>query len=262
MMRFLFLCIAVVLFGFTDGQFTLLNSLSFPDVKIFTTDQLGNVYVVLDNQLLMFSSSGKPKAFYGEKNLGTIYSVDATNPMKIILFFRDFGIVKQLNSQLAEQSSVNLRNTGFFQPSLVCASLNEGFWIYDQQDFQLKKLDNNLQVKYQSGDLVQITGREIHPDFLTEFDGSVYMNDPGTGIIQFDRYGTYNKILPLTGIHSFQISGDDLLFVKEGLMYAYTLKTMEERQILIPETPGVRGGRIEQNHIYLLTTDSLKFYSF
>ena len=76
--------------SFTADDFRLLNSVPFSNVAM-TTDRLGNAYVIVENLLLQFDSLGKPKGNYAERSSGSLTSVDAGNPLKILLFYRDFA---------------------------------------------------------------------------------------------------------------------------------------------------------------------------
>src|SRR5688572_19678754 len=81
--RFLFCCF--FLLSFQTGEYRLINTIPFTQAK-FTTDRLGNAYVIVENQLLVFDTAGKPKANYSNLKSGMLYSVDAANPLKILLF--------------------------------------------------------------------------------------------------------------------------------------------------------------------------------
>ena len=49
-----------LLTAFSTGEYRLMNSIAFDHAK-FTTDNLGNAFVIMENQLLEFDSIGKPK---------------------------------------------------------------------------------------------------------------------------------------------------------------------------------------------------------
>ena len=100
------------------------------------------------------------------------------------------------------------------------------------------------------------------PDFLLEWDNNIYMNNPKTGILVFDQYSSYIKTIPITELKSFQIIGNDLLFVKENKMMKHNLKTLQENEVLLPPHDSLVCSRIEQQQLYLLTTSSLSFYSY
>ena len=244
------------------GDYQLVNTVTFPTHTVFSTDKFGNLFAILGNQLLQFDKNGKPLANFSKGNLGELRSVDASNPLKIVLFYPDFAQIVTLNSKLGEQSVINLRNIGLNQPLVACSSENGGFWIYDRDDDQLKKIDLNLQIAFQSGNLTQAFGQTIQPNFICESGGYVYLNNPETGIKVFDQFGTFYKEIPYPGLRSFQIVDQNILFVKDNKFFRYESKSVSEKEILLPPHGAVSGGRIEQQQLYLLTSDSLNFYSF
>lgn len=259
----LFLIFAACLFfisGVAD-EYTLVRTISFKNVP-FTTDKLGNAYVIAENQLLQFDSKGRPIANYSETNLGSLRMVDASNPLKLVLFYPDFTQINTLNSKLALQSTINLRSVGIVQPLLVCNSNQYGYWIYDTQDFQLKKVDMNLQLQIESGNIGQTLGMDIAPNFLVESGEYVYLNNPSSGILVFDLFGTYFKTIPILNLKSFQVIGDQILYVEENKLMSYDQKNITFKEIKLPTHGQLVDARIEDHQLYLLTTTSLSFYSF
>jgi hypothetical protein len=258
---FLNFFLLLFIFSFRSDDYTLLKDIPFTNAY-FTTDNLLNAYVVAENQLLEFDSLGKPKANYSENNLGAIRSVDVSNPFKILLFYPDFAQITILDSKLAVQSNIRLRPIGIVQPTLICNSNNSGYWIFDLQDFQLKKIDLNLQVKAESGNIMQTVRHSISPNFLVESDNFVYLNDPASGILVFDLYGTYFKTIPIVELNSFQIISDELLYLHNNRLISFHLKKLEEKEILLPPHDSLVSARVEQKELFLLTSASLRFYSF
>src|SRR4029079_15289087 len=126
------------------------------------------------------------------------------------------------------------------QPTAICNSGEDGYWIYGREDDQLKKIDNNLKIVFQSGNLTQVVGYQIQPEMMTEDNGFVYINNPSTGILVFDRYGTYYKTLPFTELKKFQVINKDLLFIKNNRLYRYESNSLEQKEILLPENDSIR----------------------
>jgi hypothetical protein len=246
----------------TMDEYALINSIAFPEATFFTTDNLGYAYVVVENQLLKFDSNGKPQANYSENNLGLLRFVDASNPMKTFLFYPDFARIIILDSKLALQVNINLRSINVNQPMAACISKENGYWVYDREDDQIKKIDFNLQVIQQSGNLTQQIGYQLQPQSMVEEDGLLYLNNPATGILVFDRLATYFKTIPYPNLSNFQVIQKDVLFINKNKLYKYDSKSISEKEILIPGQKTIRSARIENQELYLLTNDSLKFYSF
>ncbi|REJ81616.1 MAG: hypothetical protein DWQ44_10780 [Bacteroidetes bacterium] len=261
-MRYLLVFICFFCSSFSNSEYRFIHSIPFTGVKSFTTDNLGLSYVVAGNQLLQFDSQGKPLAFFSESGLGELRSVDAGNPLKILLFYPDFARIIILNSKLSVQATVNLREAGIEQPVLACNSLNEGYWFYDRQDYQLKKMDLNLRISFRSQDLLSLTGKNLQPNFIIESGSYVYMNNPEEGIMMFDRFGNYYKTVPVTGLTDFQVRENEILFVRDNKFKSINIRSGLENVIQIPEHETLLQARIEQHQLYLLTSDSLKFYSF
>lgn len=254
--------LSIICFSFNSGDYKLIEGIPFKGAESLSTDNLGNAYIIIGNQLLQFNSSGKPKANYSENSLGELRSIDVSNPLKLVLFYPDFGRLILLNAQLAVQANIHLREANIQQAMIACGSEYGGFWLFDRQDFQLKKLDMNLQINHQSGDMLSLTGVNVNPKFMMEHNGFVYMNDPDNGIFVFDRYGTYFKTIPLKVKAPFQIIENELLYLSNDSLKAFHLKTLVDREILLPPVNGIKCARIENQELYLLTNDSLTFYSF
>jgi hypothetical protein len=229
---------------------------------IFTTDKLGNAYVTTENQLLEFNSHGFPLFNYNAPDLGSLRLVDASNPLKLLLYYPDFYQINILDDKFSLQSTINLQNIGIMQPTVVCNSNHLGYWVYDLQDFQLKKIDLNLQIVNKSGDITQIIGADIVPNYLVEAGDYVYLNNPGTGILVFDLFGTYVKTIGLPKLKNFQIIGDQILYVEDNTLMSYHLKTALIKEIKLPPHDPIVSVQIEDKQLYLLTTTSLSFYSF
>lgn len=52
--------------------------------------------------------------------------------------------------------------------------------------FALVRLDSKLAVAQTTSNLNQLLGIEINPNFMCEYNNSVYLNNPSTGILVFD----------------------------------------------------------------------------
>jgi len=243
-------------------EYKLINEISFQQPAFLTTDNLGNAYVVVENQLMKFDPEGNPLANFSETNFGKLQFVDAANPLRVLLFYPDFARLIFLDNKLAIQSSFNLRLMNINQPVVVCNSTETGYWIYDREDDQLKKFDSNQQLIQQSGSILQHVGYQVNPNMMAEGGGFIYMNNPASGILVFDRFGTYYMTIPIKDVEALQVVEKEILFISNKKYKKYDFKSHTESEVLLPEMESLRSARIEQHQLYLLTNASLKFYSF
>ena len=159
----------------------------------FTADNLGNVFFVRDAELLKYSSEGKMLGRYSNLKLGAITSVDATNPLKIMVYYKDYQQIIFLDNQLSpHNNSVSLQDLGLEQASLVCSGINNSFWVYDRRNNELVRFDQHSKKIASTGNLKQVLNEQIAPDLIKEQNNYLYLNCSGSGIYVFDIFGAFS----------------------------------------------------------------------
>ncbi len=250
---------AFVFFAFQDSKFQLIKSISTSASSV-TSDNLGNTYLLNGNVLEKYDAEGNFLKSFTNKNLGSITSVDAGNSLKSLLFYKSFQQIILLDNMFSKSGNdISLDALGYNQVSLACSSHNNGFWIYNQLNSELIRFDQGLQKTQQTGNITQLTGTAIQPDFLTEQYDKIFLNDSTVGILVFDIFGTYNKTIPIRGLHHFQISNDQLIYFKDGKLKSLNMKTQEEGEIALPDTH-IIDARTEKEKLYLLKQQRLDIY--
>ena len=208
--------------------------------KSIISDYLGNVYTIDDNEIAKYSAAGVLISSFSDKNAGTITSVDASNPLRVQVFYQDFGQIIYLDDVLSViGSKISLIEQGLDQATLSCSSWDDRIWLYDPQDFELKRLGSDLRLSHQSGNINQLVGIEANPNFIIEKNNFVYLNDPLTGILVFDQFGTYYKTLPVRGIDRFQVSGEQVFYLEDGKLMSYNMQTFQHANLRISSDKNV-----------------------
>lgn len=228
------------------------------------SDELGNVFVIKDNNLSKYDASGKKLHSYTNMYAGDISFVDTHDPFKIFVFYQAFAQVDFLDRTLSLSSSsidLNLINLGL--ATLACASYQGGFWVYDPTNFELNRVDQSLNIKEHSGNLQQVTGYTLQPNYMLERDNSLYLNDPDIGILIFDKYGSYYKTIPVKGLTSFQVFDRKIIYVQENEISIYDTGRNE---LNTTSTPAEDARSIsvclstKPQMLYLLDDEKLYFY--
>ena len=246
-------------FAFRTSDIKLVTSIDSA-ASYITTDNLGNLYLIVNNELRKYDSDGNILKTFSDKSHGALAFVDVSNPLQILLFYRDFRQIVFLDNMLSiKGDAIMLDNIGLQQPLLACSSYENGFWIYDEQDFQLIRFDKNLQKTNQSGNLSQLTGIEIKPNFLNEAGDKIYLNDPENGILVFDKYGTYAKMLPFKKLNSFQIKENNIVYSTDSSMVRFDFKTFEEQSIKLQDKKTI-SARIEKDKIFIQDAKTVKIF--
>jgi hypothetical protein len=229
----------------------------------FTTDNLGNIYVIKEDELIKYLANGKYFARYSNLKLGNITTVDATNPLKLILYYRDFQQIVFLDDQLSVNSDVvSLETLGFEQTDLVCASNNNSFWIYNKQNNELNRFNENSKKITSTGNLKQILQHEMAPNFMMEHNGYLYLNSPETGVFVFDVFGAFSKIISIKNLKQFQVSENILYYQKDSSFCSYNYVLFEEACKTLPYASKTNGVKYGNNKLYAGYKDSIVVQNF
>jgi hypothetical protein len=226
-----------------------------------TTDNLGNPLVIDKDVLNKYRDNGTFFRTFSNKRLGEISSIDAMNPLKIAVFYKDFSRVLFLDNTLTENgNAIELEKFELEQASLICASYGNGIWVYDGVAYTLTRFNQEMQRNVQILNLNQILGYTPDPKYLMEHENHLYMSVPEKGILQFDIFGTYIRTIPIVGLFKFQVVGNTLFYSQTpGILDAFEMKTLQENRLKLPINDYIDLS-INQNRIYLLRKDSLSVF--
>lgn len=227
-------------------------------LDFFTADNIGNVYTVKEDELIKFLPGGKLFARYSNLKLGAISSVDATNPLKLVLYYRDFQQIVFLDNQLSVNSEVvSLEKLGYEQADLVCASANNSFWIYNKQNSELVRFDENSKKISATGNLKQVLQSNLSPNFLMEHNGYLFLNCPETGIYVFDIFGAFSKVISLKNLRQFQVNETIIYYQKDSSFCSYNYKLFDEACMAIPDYRSYLGAKYYNGRLFCSYRDSL-----
>lgn len=229
----------------------------------FGGDNIGNIYTVNEDELVKYQPSGKFFTRYSNLRLGSITTLDATNPLKLLLYYRDFQQIVFLDNQLSQNSApVSLETLGYEQTWLVCAGANNSFWIYNKQNNELIRFDENSKKIASTGNLKQVLNADLNPDFMREYNGYLFLNCPGSGIYVFDIFGAFSKVIALKGLTSFQVAEDILYYQRDSVLCSYNHRLFEESCKRLPTGPKKAKAAYYNQRLFLSFGDSLLCYTF
>ncbi len=229
------LLLILLLFSF-KGDKLVLHKRIYIQGNYFSTDNLGNCFIVDRDEITKYDGNGTIFNKFSIKAFGPIESIDATNPMKVMVFYKDFSKLIYLDNTLSLNGNpVDLEEYGLTQAKVICASHSDGIWFYDQQRFALIRLDKDLNTVQNTSNINQLLGVEINPNFICEYNNSLYLNNPETGILVFDIFGTYVKTIALPHLTKFQVSNEAIYFMQNKKAMVYNLKTTDINEVQLAD---------------------------
>ena len=233
-----------VIFFFLLSEFWL--SLNAQDTCVFghliphkadfaTADHLGNAYLLRGFELEKYDSTGQFVARFSTNRLGGPTSVDASNPMKLLVWYSSFQTVLFLDRNLIELGRLNLVQAGF--PALCClATAADGnFWAYDERTAQLLKLNNAGVRLLESPPLNLELGLSLAPTCIRDNSGQgPWMSDPSLGIVVFDPFLRISTVLPQKNLSSFGAQEDMLSYLTPDGVQMEPLRGRAARSVIFP----------------------------
>lgn len=230
--------------------------------KLFAVDNLHNLYVLSSqNEVVKYNPDGQQQFTYPNSTLGSISNIDAGNPLLIMLFFPDYQNVLLLDRTLSLAGQFNLFRAGLLQVTAVGMASDNRLWAYDATTFQLKKIDREGQVLFESTDLSLALGRSINPVKIFEKNQTVFLCDPKEGILLFDAFGRYLKTLDLKGIADCQVLGDELYYLEKGQLKAFNMKSLTGKSLKLPEgLHNPKQVRIVSDRLFVLDEEGIKIF--
>ena len=199
-------------------------------------DVYGNLFVTTStNQFKKISVSGDSVSVFNDvKKYGNPSLIDINNPLKILLYYKNFATVVFLDRLLTLRGSLNFRSSNIFAAKAVATSYDNHLWLFDEQDFTLKKIDESGRVLLASNDIRNQIGATPSATSIMDRENVVYVYDIDKGFFLFDYYGAYRKTIPVTGWDFVNVSGNLLYGFKDGKLITYQMDTNMEKQFLLP----------------------------
>ncbi|MES2134050.1 MAG: hypothetical protein V4506_17005 [Bacteroidota bacterium] len=200
-------------------------------------DGLGNIYVIHVDEIKKYNPAGVFLKTFSNKRYGKIDDIDVSNPLKILVYYKDFQQVLFLDNQLSLTSNViSLETIGYEQTSLVCSSINNSFWLYDKQNNELLRFDSELKTLVKTGNLKRILDIDIKPNYMREHNNYVYLNCPQEGVLVFDIYGTFYKTIPIKQLTEFNIINGNIFYYDKPALKEYQAQTFNTIEKIFPDT--------------------------
>lgn len=186
------------------------------------TDNFGNIYTVYENQICKYSSDGRKILSYSNPFNGNISHADVKNPMRILLYYKDFNRIVFLSNKFTELGSpLELDQSGLTDIEVCCISNLGGIWLFNSQTLQLQYISEKLETVYNGTVLQHIfAGKTLKPAQLAEENEQLLLSVPGAGIIVSDKFGTFRKMIHCPGISRFQAMADNIFYFNNNYLHS------------------------------------------
>ncbi|RYY54793.1 MAG: hypothetical protein EOO09_12985 [Chitinophagaceae bacterium] len=247
-----------------DSVFGRLRTIS-GDIRAFTVDNLDNLYLLnSSNQLKKLNSNGDSAAIFNDvKKYGQATLVDVSNPLKVLLYYRDFATIVVLDRFFNVRNTIDLRRSDILQVRAVGQSYDNKIWLYDEMANRLRKIDEEGKILLETPDFRQLFTRAPAPQKIFDQDQLLYLYDSAQGVFVFDYYGALKNKIQITGWENVKVTGKFIYGSKGNVLYRYDIRTFRLDEFSLPEAlKGSRAFNFTGSRLYALKQDTIEIYTF
>ena len=263
---FLCLCVSVAIpvasTAQTDSAFKFLKSIP-GEFSYFNVDNLDNIYLITNNnQLKKLNDAGDSVAVFNDvKRYGNPSSVDVTNPLKVLLYYKNYSTVVMLDRLLTVRNTINFRKQNIFYVNNITLSYDNYIWLFDEEDFKLKKIDEEGKLLQATIDWRMLFDTVPSPVKIIDRDNFVYLYDPEKGFYIFDYYGGFKNRLVFLNWSNVEVNSNTVYGFSKNNLYSYQLKMLNLKEYKLPGFFGnATSIKVMNGKVYLLRESRIDIY--
>lgn len=230
----------------------------------FYVDNLNNIYLISSgNQIKKLNDKGDSVAVANAlKRFGDIYSIDVSNSLKIAVYYKDFATIIVLDRFLKNINTIDLRKNGILQAHAVAVSYDNNYWVFDEVENKLKKIDDNGATLLSTPDLRTIFDTSFVPEKIVDYSGYVYLYNKETGCKIFDYYGALKQSIPPLNWNDIQVIKSSIFGFDDTAMHVYATDIFKEAayrfDLVMNDAKKIQK---MMNELYVLKPGGLHIYS-
>lgn len=210
----------------TDTAFSLIKTYN-GDIAAFTVDNLDNIYILDSrNQVKKYNAAGDSVAVYNDiRKYGRATLIDVSNPLKVLLYYRDFATVVMLDRFLNPVNTIDLRKHNVFQAKAIAQSYDNKIWVYDEVESKLKKIGEDGKLLQETPDFRLLLDKSISPVKIADENKYVYLYDSTAGIYVFDYFGSLRNNIQILKWQNVKVAGNYIFGSKGDTLYRYEISS-------------------------------------
>ena len=232
--------------------------------KTMDVDEFSNIYVLREGgQLIKMNQKGEQLAIFNDvKKYGMPTYVDVSNPLQILVFYKSMATAVVLDKMLTQRNVLDFRKQSGINADLMATSIDNNYWIFNKRDCNLSKIDAVFNILFQGDDLRSYLNIVPESQKIFSQTNAIYLYDSLLGLFQFDRYGNYNKMIPLLNWSVVQLIDDFFIGWKGTECHVFDLTTSKEKLYQLPKTvAGAKSIILLNQKLFVLKENGVEVYS-
>jgi len=228
------------------------DSLHIESDTYFGRDILGYDYFSQKN--VLYKQKKTEKNEYKNLSLGGICSIDFINPLKIMLFYKNFNSTILLDNQLTEITQINFYDFNILAQSCSTASQNR-FWIYDGLSNSLLLFD------YINKKIIPVSQpfKNTFKYFQSDYNQWFMVSEDG----QLFRYNNYGNVFYIGNIPKYDkikiVNSTTIIFSNDNDLYLYQIEN-KNTTLLISDKKNIKNINYKNEILSVFTNKTIENY--
>jgi len=246
-----------------DTSFKLIRIIK-GDIVSFAVDDLDNIYVLNSrNQIKKLDAKGDSVAVYNDvRKYGNATLLDASNPLKVLVYYKDFSTIIALDRMMNVRNTIDLRKQNILQAKAIGLSYDNKIWVYDEIENKLKKIDEDGKLLQETPDFRLLLGQSPTPLKIYDENKNVYLYDPSKGVYVFDYFGSYRNNIMIYNWTNFKVAGKYIFGSRNDTLYRYEISSFLYDEWKMPEAlRSSRSFNFTSSRLYALKKDAIEIYT-
>ena len=230
----------------------------------FYVDNFNNIYLLnTGNQIKKINNNGDSLAVSNAlKKYGAVCSMDVHNALKIAVYYKDYSTIVVLDRFLKTINTIDLRKYGILQAQAIAVSYDNNYWVFDEVENKLKKIDDNGNILLSTPDLRTVFDESFLPEKIIDYNGYVYLYSKKNGCKIFDYYGALKQSIPALNWDNIEIIKNSIIGFDDTVMHVYAVDVFKESTYFFqPKNNDAKKVQMVSNNLYVLKPDGLYIYA-
>jgi len=240
---------------------SLLWTREAPNTQAIYANEYKQLYSICNtHNIAVIDINGDTLKNYTNNKRQTISSIDARNPLNILVFYQDGATIDILDNSLNVLNKVNLIQKGYNQVVAIARSRDNAIWIYDASSDMLYKTNEQGEAIQESISIRSFSDHQWYIHQIIENNQYIGLVDSIQGVMLFDLFGNYSHSIKESGITQAQFMDNILFYSKNQKLYAIPTDTWNTIGIEISKP--ITHFYFSAQHLWLLHDNQLSLYTF
>jgi hypothetical protein len=170
---------------------------------------------------------------FANPELLTVTVLEPWNPLRVFIYSRNNQEITLLDHSLAVQQKIAVDPAWAIEPFLASPSIDNDFWVLDNADKSLKRIDHQTKAVAREVSLKMPAGSDPDFIFLREYQNLIFLIDWKSGVLIFSTVGNLIHKIESRNLEYIGFLGEEFYYLEEGKLKFYDLYTEERHEITV-----------------------------